>query len=130
LVPPFDGGDNPIWVFGPDEGFWLFIVLCDEAVDGGLKIDDGAEDATLEAPVAQFSEKSLNSVEPRAGRWREVKLPAWMAAEPSQNLRVLVSGVIIKNGVDDKKLFQCSCPVRARARRSTSRLRPVPAFER
>jgi hypothetical protein len=52
LVPALDGCDNPIWVFGPDEGFVLFIVIRDEAVDGGLEIDDGAEDAALEAPLA------------------------------------------------------------------------------
>ncbi len=34
LAPSFNGGDNPIWVFGPAEGFWL-LVLCDEPVDGG-----------------------------------------------------------------------------------------------
>ena len=47
MVPTFDGGDDLIWVGGPFEGFWLVVVFCEEAVDGGLEIDDGMERAAL-----------------------------------------------------------------------------------
>jgi hypothetical protein len=32
---------------GSDEGLWLLIAVDDETVDGGPKIDDAHEDATL-----------------------------------------------------------------------------------
>ena len=33
----------------PDEGFWVcVIVFADKSVDGGLKVDDGLEDAVFE----------------------------------------------------------------------------------
>jgi hypothetical protein len=40
LVPSFDGGDDFVWVLGPAEWAWLFVGLVQEAVDGGLKLDD------------------------------------------------------------------------------------------
>ncbi len=60
LVPAFNGGDNPIWVFGLDERFGLVIVLCDEAVDGALQIGDGAEDAALKPPFGKLCEEPLH----------------------------------------------------------------------
>ena len=44
------GGDDFVWIGGPDEGLWLLVVVGDEAIDGGLEIDDAFEDAALEAP--------------------------------------------------------------------------------
>jgi hypothetical protein len=51
-VPSLDGGDDFIRVGRPRE--WLRIGVCfgDEAVDGRLEIDDGAEDATFQATSA------------------------------------------------------------------------------
>ena len=43
LVPSFDGGDDFVGVGRPDEGLGIAIDLFDEAVDGGLEIDDGAQ---------------------------------------------------------------------------------------
>ena len=40
LVPPFDSGDNFVGVGGPSEGFGLGIMVGNEAVDGGLQIDN------------------------------------------------------------------------------------------
>lgn len=36
-MPSFDGGDNFVWVGGPCEGFWLIVMLGEEAVDGRLE---------------------------------------------------------------------------------------------
>ena len=36
---------------GPDERLGLVVGFCDEAVDGGLKLDDRSEDAAFE-PVS------------------------------------------------------------------------------
>jgi addiction module HigA family antidote len=46
-MPTIGGGDDFVWIGGPDEGFWLLVVVGDEAIDGGLEIDDAFEDAAL-----------------------------------------------------------------------------------
>ena len=47
-MPSFDGSDDAVGVGGPDEGLRFCVVFVDEAIDDGLEVDDGAEDATLE----------------------------------------------------------------------------------
>ena len=64
MVPSPDGGDDGIWIFGPGEGFGVFVGIFEEAVDGGLEIDDGVEHATFEAALGQLGEKSFDRVEP------------------------------------------------------------------
>jgi hypothetical protein len=49
LLPAVDGGEDAVGVGDPGEGLWMFVVLGDVAVDGGLEIDEGAEDAALES---------------------------------------------------------------------------------
>jgi hypothetical protein len=44
LVPSFDGSDDLIWIGGPGEGFGVFVGFGNEAIDGGLEIDEGMED--------------------------------------------------------------------------------------
>jgi hypothetical protein len=51
LVPAFDGGDDFVGIGGPNEGFGLGVGFCNEAVDGGLEIDDGVEDTSLQSPL-------------------------------------------------------------------------------
>ena len=64
MVPSFDSGDNFVGIGGPGEGFWLFIVFGDEAVDGGLEVDDGVEHAAFQAALGQLGKKALDRVEP------------------------------------------------------------------
>ena len=64
LVPAFDGCDDFVGICGPDEGFWLLVVLGEEAVDGGLEVDDGVKDAAFQAPLRQPGEETLHRVEP------------------------------------------------------------------
>jgi hypothetical protein len=76
LIPTFGtlgfGGDGAIGVGFPDEWLWVVgIVLSDEAVDGGLKIDNGMEDAVLEPAPGEFGEEALDGVESGAGWWGE-----------------------------------------------------------
>ena len=71
MVPSLDGGDDFVGVGGPCEGLRVGVGLGDEAVDGGLEIDDGVEDKTR------------------------------VAIEPSPNVRMLVGGIVIENDVDD-----------------------------
>jgi len=46
-MPAPNRGDDFIGIGGPDEGFWLAVVLCDEAVDRGLQINGRAEHAAF-----------------------------------------------------------------------------------
>jgi len=54
LEPSGTSCDDGVWVCAPDEGLWALVVLDDEAVDGGLQFDEGAEDAVLQASLGQL----------------------------------------------------------------------------
>src|SRR5882724_3733285 len=99
-MPTCCGGEDFVRIGGPDEGFRLLIVADEEAVDGGLEIDDALEDAALEAALGQDGEEAFDGVEPTGRCRREVERPARMAAQPVDHLRVLVGGVVVEDGVD------------------------------
>ena len=40
------------------------LAFADETIDGGLEIDKRMEDAVLEPPPGQFSEETLDGIEP------------------------------------------------------------------
>ena len=101
MVPSFYGGDDLIWVFGPEEGSGRLIVLGQEAVDRGLKIGDGPEHTAFQPPLRELGEEALHGIEPGARGWGEVEYPARMPLKPGQHLWVFVGGVVINNGVDD-----------------------------
>ena len=61
MVPTIDGGDDFIWICGPDEGLGLVIGVGDEAADGGLEFDDRAKDAALEKVLDELCEEALDS---------------------------------------------------------------------
>jgi len=82
------------------ERLWVRVVLIEVAVDGGLKVDDGAEDAAPQAPSGQGREEILDGVEPGAGGRGEVEDPARMADEPGLDLGVLMGRVIVEDGMD------------------------------
>jgi hypothetical protein len=52
LVPTFDGSDDFIGIGGPHEGLGVVVGFLQEAVDGGLEIDNRAEDPAFEAAFA------------------------------------------------------------------------------
>lgn len=64
-MPAPDGGDDFVWIGAPDEGSGFLIVLFNEAVDGGLEVDNRMEDAVLQAPPGQCGEEAFDGVEPR-----------------------------------------------------------------
>jgi hypothetical protein len=99
-MPTIGGGDDFVWIGGPDEGLWLLVVVGDEAIDGGLEIDDAFEDAALEAPLGEDGEETLDGVEPTGRGGREMEAPARMTPQPFDHLGVLVSGVVVEDGVD------------------------------
>ena len=57
LVPSSDGGDDFVWISGPCEGLWLFIVLIEEPVDGGLQIDNRRKDTAFQSALCELGEK-------------------------------------------------------------------------
>lgn len=94
MVPASDGGDDFIGIGGPDERFRALVVLGQEAVDGGLKIDERIEDTVFEASFGEPGEEALDGAEPRTGRWREMEGEARVPIEPLADLGVLVGGVV------------------------------------
>jgi len=67
LVPASDCCNDFIGVGDPSDGFAVSVVLVEEAVDDGLKVDDGSEDAALQPPFAQRGDEARDGVEPRSG---------------------------------------------------------------
>ena len=100
MVPSFDGCDDLFGIGGPCEGFGVFVGLFDEAVDGGLEVDEGAEDAALEASFGELCEVALDGVEPGAGGWCEVEGEPLVAVEPGPDPWMLMGGVIVEDDVD------------------------------
>ena len=80
------------------------VVLGQVAVDGGLKVDDRSEDTAPDALAGEFREKAFDGIEPGARGWGKVKGPAGMPGKPGADFFVLMSGVVVENGVDD---FAC-----------------------
>ena len=97
---PIYSSDDVVWISGPGEGFRVIVCFGDEAIDGGLEIDQGVEDAAFELPSCEFGEEAFDGVEPGGGCWREVEYKLLMAVEPGPNLWVLVYGIVIKDDVD------------------------------
>ena len=87
LVPTFDGSDDFIGIGGPHEGFGVIVGFLQEAVDGGLEIDNRVEDPAFEAAFGQFGEEALDRIEPRGGGWGGVEMKALVPPEPSANPR-------------------------------------------
>ncbi len=75
-------------------------MLLDVALDGGLQIDDGMKDATLQALSGQGGEEILDGVEPGAGCWREVEDPAGVSLEPGHDLGMLVGTIVVEDDMD------------------------------
>src|ERR1700675_340192 len=100
LMPAPYCGDDFVGVRGPCEGLGLLIMLFEEAVDGGLEVDDGSKDAALEPALGEGREEAFDGVEPGGRCWREMERPSRMTFEPSANIEMLVGGVVVDNGVN------------------------------
>ena len=68
-------------------------MLVEIAVDGGLQIDDGSEDATPESLAGEFGEEAFDGIDPGTGFRGEVEGPARVTLEPGFDLWMLVAGV-------------------------------------
>lgn len=97
LVPTFDGCDDLVGIGGPGEGLGLLVVLDEEAVDGGLKVNNGMKDAAFQTSFRQLGEEALDGVEPGAGGRREVEREALVAVEPCPHLGMLVGSIVVED---------------------------------
>ena len=87
-----DSGDDLFGVWGPGERFGIIVGLGDEAVDGGLEIDNASEDTALQPLFGKLGEEPLDGVEPRARSRREVEGEARVPVEPLMHLWMFVDG--------------------------------------
>ena len=78
----------------------MLVVLGDVAVDGGLEVDERAEDPALEPASGEGREEALHGVEPGCAGGGEVEGPAGVADEPGAHLGVLVGGIVVDHGVN------------------------------
>ena len=98
-LPAPDLFDDGVGIGGPGEGLGVFVGLREEAVDGGLEIDDALEDAALEPLLGQLGEEAFDRVEP-GGRGRgEVEVEPRMPFEPGANLGMLVRRIVVDDQV-------------------------------
>src|SRR3954470_8575677 len=99
-MPAFGGCDDGLGSGPPAERLRALIVVLDEAVDGGLKGDQGVEHAALETSLGELGEEAFDGVQPRARGRGEVEGPAWVAVQPVMDLAVLVRRIVVENYVD------------------------------
>jgi hypothetical protein len=69
--------------FVPDEGFWILVVVSDEASDGVFEFLGGAMDAAPQLLVGEGREPAFDQVESRGGSRREVEVEAWPLGQAS-----------------------------------------------
>src|ERR1044072_3473795 len=62
-----------VWIGGPGEGLGFSVVIFKEAVNGGLQVNDRAEDTALQPSLGQFGEEAFDGIEPGARGRREVE---------------------------------------------------------
>lgn len=101
LEPSVSGGDDVIGVGAPDKrlGFGD-VVFGDEAVDGGLQVDDRMEHAVLESAPRQFGKEPLDRIQPGRRCRDEVERPARMPGQPGAHLGMFVGAVVVEDDVD------------------------------
>lgn len=121
LEPVGAGGDDGVGFGAPDEGFGVFVVPLDEAVDGGLEVDDGADHAVFQAAPAERGDEALDRVAPsivsktidpaanaagvrmrprKALGRRDVEAPARMPRQPSRHVGRLLGRIVVEDHVD------------------------------
>src|SRR6202048_1918547 len=94
-------GEDGTGGLGPNEGLWIVIVVGNVAVDGGLEVDDRAKAAALEPSTGERREEGLHRVQPGSRSGSEVEGPARMVGQPGGALGMLMSSVIVGDGVND-----------------------------
>ena len=63
-MPAPYGGDDFVGICDPPEWLGLGVVFFEEAIDRGLKVNEGSEDAALQTALGQNREEAFDRVEP------------------------------------------------------------------
>ena len=63
-MPSADGCDDLIGIGGPDEGFSMSVGVGDEAVDGGLQLDDRGKQAAFQPAIGELGEEAFDGIQP------------------------------------------------------------------
>src|SRR5665213_524071 len=99
-----EGGAPALYLFenirrfgGPDERLGRVVMMCDVVGDRILELRDVMKAAAPELLGREIAEESLNHIEPRCARWREVDDEPRMLGEPGLHRGVLMRGVVILN---------------------------------
>ncbi len=89
----------------PHERVAATVIPIHEALDMSDEISDTAEGATSDGPLGDDVEPDLDLIEPRRVRRRVVDVKARSGCEPSSNLGVLVSRVVVDDEMDVQLLW-------------------------
>ena len=95
LAGALDLGEDVGGLGGPDEGLGVLVVLFDVALDRCDQLWDITKDAAPQTVLGEVAEESLDHVQPRRARRREMEVESGMALEPTLHLLVLVRGVVV-----------------------------------
>ena len=79
----------------PDEGFWVFVVVLDEAADGVFQFVGGSMHSSAELLFGQQGKPAFNKVEPACRCGREMQVEAWSFHQPVANQLRFVGAVVV-----------------------------------
>ena len=75
-------------------------MLFDVSFDGGLQIDDGMEDAALQALSGQGREEVFDGIQPGARCRREMENPTGMTLKPCHDFGMFMRSIVVEDGMD------------------------------
>ena len=99
MLPSSDCGEDALGVGGPGEWLGVIVVFGEVAIDGGLEVDERAEDPSLEPTPGKCRKEALHGVEPRRAGGCEMEGPAEVAGKPGTDLGVLMGGVVVDDSM-------------------------------
>ena len=101
MVPASDGGDDFIWIGGPDEGLGSVVGFLEEAVDAACRSTIEWKTPRLRRRWASLAKKPSTALSQEAEVGVKMEDKAGVTIEPRANLGVLVGGVVVEDNVDD-----------------------------
>ena len=95
----FNLGENDVSVFGPLKLSGRRIVTDQIIFDRGVEVIETSKHAPLEALLGERREPTLDQIQPRAARRREVQLETKVLPKPVFHGGGLMSAVVVDNDV-------------------------------
>ena len=99
LAAPGEFGNDGVDGRSPKERLRVFVPRGQELVDRGNEFVDAEERITANAFVGEFSEPSLNQVQPAAAGWHIVDYKAAMFAQPTFDCGGAMSPIVVHDEV-------------------------------